>query len=347
MQAWAYPAAAAFFGLVAIAAWLCLRAYTRLYHQAVTSVHGVQAMQAVMLASGDAIILEDAQGHITHWSAGAQALFGYTPGEMLGQTRQRLIPPEQAQQDAHITAKLDDPSAAQKDALIKSTGSVRIGKSGEAVSVAITYTALLDAQGKRTGLCCVMRDTRRQTVADELIRSMSFNDALTGLPNWRLLRDRLWRAQLHSGRQGSYFAVLYVDLDDFKAVNDIYGHDAGNQLLVEVSARLMAAVRQKDTVARLAGDEFVVLLEDLGTEEFPARNHANAVADKVLDLMEGRIFKLGDVQVQCTASIGIQVMQGGNGHVDQLIKEADAAMARVKKGRRMVARGDYVGKASG
>jgi diguanylate cyclase (GGDEF)-like protein len=105
----------------------------------------------------------------------------------------------------------------------------------------------------------------------------------------------------------------------------------------------MAAVRQKDTVARLTGDEFVILLEDLGQEEAHARNHANAVADKVLDLMEARSFELDNAQVACSASIGIQVVQGGNGYVDDLIKLAGDAMEQVKKGRRMVASGEFAG----
>jgi GGDEF domain-containing protein len=91
------------------------------------------------------------------------------------------------------------------------------------------------------------------------------------------------------------------------------------------------------------GDEFVILLEDLGQEEAHARNHANAVADKVLDLMEARNFELGNAQVACSASIGIQVVQGGNGYVDDLIKLAGDTTAQVKKGRRMVASGDFAG----
>ena len=332
MQWWAFVVAMVSLGAVVYAGWLCLRLH-RLAQVA------VQSFQAVMQGSSDAIVLEDTQGRITHWSPGAQAMLGYSYEEMRGQTRHRLIPANQIQQDATVTAQLGRQ--------VKSILTARLSKSGEEIPVNATYTAVFDSGGKPNGMCCVMRDTQRQNLADELIRSMSFNDSLTGLPNWRLLRDRLWRAQIHSGRQRTYFAVLYVDLDGFNKVNEQHGQEAGNQLLMEVAARLMASVRQKDTVARLVGDEFVVLLEDLGTEEFHARNHANAVADKVLDLLEARAFKLGDVEVPCSASIGIQVVQGGNGHVDQLIKQADAAMARVKKGRRMVARGDYVGKASG
>ncbi len=332
MQWWVLLVSLVSGGVVAYAVWLCVQIRRQTLVLA-------RSYQAVMRGSMDAIVLEDSKGRITHWSPGAQALFGYSADEMRGRTRQCLIPPEQAGQEDRVLSQLTDQ--------VKSMATTRVSRAGVAIPVTATYTAIMDEQGKHAGMCCVMRDSQRQHLADELIRSMSFNDALTGLPNWRLLRDRLWRAQLHSGRQRTYFAVLYIDLDDFKAVNDQHGVDAGSQLLIEVGARLMAAVRQKDTVARLVADEFVVLLEDLGSDEFHARNRANAVADKILDLMEGRSFKLGDAQVQCSASIGIQVVQGGNGHVDQIVKQADAAMARVKQGRRMVARGDYAGKASG
>ena len=332
MHGWVDAVAVALLGIVLITSWACLRLYRALRLS-------VQSFQAVIQGTSDAIVMEDERGRITHWSPGAHAMFGYTAEEMLGQSRQCLVPPEQRLQDDMVTAQLEQ----QPKTIVCS----RLGKAGQLRPVLLTYSALLDSRGQRIGLCYVMRDAQRQNVADELIRSMSFNDALTGLPNWRLLQDRLWRAQLNSERQRTHFAVLYVDLDGFKAINDQHGHEAGNKLLMEVATRLMASVRQKDTVARLGGDEFIVLLEDLGTDEFHARNHANAVADKLLDLMEGRLFKLGDVEVNCSASIGIQVVQGGNGHVDQLIKQADAAMARVKKGRRMVARGDYAGRASG
>ena len=319
MQWWAYVLATVSLGGAGVAGWWGLRLHRSRQQLA-------QSLQAVLIGSEDAIVLEDAQGRITRWSPGAQAMFGYSAEEMRGQRLYRLIP-------------LDE--VDQKDERAVTS---RISKSGESIPVTTTYTAILDGHGERVGQCCVMREAKVQAVADELIRAMSFNDALTGLPNWRLLRDRLWRAQLNSGRQKTYFAVLYVDLDDFKSVNARHGEDAGNRLLMEVAARLMAAVRQKDTVARLTGDEFVILLEDLGQAEAHARNHANAVADKVLDLMESRVFELGDAQVGCSASIGIQVVQGGNGYVDDLIKQAGDAMARVKNGRRMVARGDFAGK---
>ena len=319
MQWWAYALIVVPLGVAGFIGWWGVRLQR-------SRLQLAQSLRAVLLGSGDAIVLENANGCITHWSLGAQAMFGYSAEEMLGQTQRRLIPADEIQQ-------------------VNASGvTSRISKTGRAIPVTTTYTPIRDDRGQRIGLCCVMRDRQVATAADALIRAMSFNDALTGLPNWRLLRDRLWRAQLNSGRRRTFFAVLYVDLDDFKSVNDRHGKAAGNRLLVEVAARLMAAVRQKDTVARLTGDEFVILLEDLGQEEAHARNHANAVADKVLDLMEARSFELGNAQVACSASIGIQVVQGGNGHVDDLIQLAGAAMVQVKNGRSMVARGYFAGK---
>lgn len=294
-------------------------------------------LDAVLQSSADAITLEALDGTVTCWSPGAQALFGYTADDIRTSGLQCLTPLTLLQEEATVLAQLGQGST--------SLNTTRLDKDGLSVPVTITFTPVRDAQGQQSGVCRVMRSTRAQKIADELIRSVSFNDNLTGLPNWRLLRDRLWRAQLNSGRQKSFFAVLYVDLDQFKAINDAHGHDAGDQLLVEVSARLMAAIRQNDTVARLGGDEFIVLLEDLGTQEAYALTHANAVADKIMDLLEQRDCLLGrDIRVTCTASVGIQVMQGGNGNVDQIIKNADAAMARVKKGRALVTQGVFVGR---
>lgn len=311
-------------GTVLMLVW-ALRGQTRLLRTARAQ------MNAVALSSTDAICLEDAQGTLTGWSPGAQALFGYSAAEMLGRSAAILAPPEFQPEEAALLASLDRQ--------VLSLATLRLSKTGALLPVSIVYSALHDGLGRRSGVCRVISSNPKQKVADELIRSMAVNDSLTGLPNWRLLRDRLWRAQLNSRRQRSCFAVLYVDLDNFKAVNDRLGHDAGDQLLIDVSIRLMAAVRQIDTVARLGGDEFVVLLEDLGANETAARNHATQVADKILDLLEQREFQLGTACIYCTASIGILVTQGGNGQVDQVIKDADAAMARVKAGRRLVTQG--------
>lgn len=293
-----------------------------------------QCLDALVQASTDAISFENLDGIVQCWSPGAEAMFGYSAPQMLGQTLQRLIPPDR-QWEANAALEALGTAVHTLDTL-------RVHQNGSLVPVSMTLVALVDAQGQRTGVARVVRDTTRQQVSAELIQSMAFNDALTGLPNWRLLRDRIWRAQLNSGRQHSYFALLYVDVDNFKAVNAAYGRTVGDQVLVEVSVRLMAAIRQNDTVARVRGDEFVVLLEDLGGKEPTAAHHVNAVADKIWDMLE-RDYPIGTLRVRCTASIGIQLRLGGNGSVDQIIQAADAAMEQVKLGRKSVARGVFGG----
>jgi diguanylate cyclase (GGDEF)-like protein/PAS domain S-box-containing protein len=286
----------------------------------------------VLRASADAICFEDLDGVVQTWSPGAVALLGYTPQQIHGHTLQHLVPADrQHEEDAWLQA----PGLA-----VHTLDTVRLHQNGGLVPVAMALVALVDTQGRRTGVARVLRDATRQQVSAELIQSMAFNDVLTGLPNWRLLRDRIWRAQLSSGRQRSYFAVLYVDLDNFKAINATHGRAVGDQVLLEVSVRLMAAIRQNDTVARLHGDAFVLLLEDLGTREAVAAHHVNAVADKIWDMLE-RAYPVPGQPLRCTASIGIQLLLGGNGSVDQIIQAADAAMEQVKQGRKSVARGVF------
>lgn len=323
------------FLVVALVALLALLAGVLLYGVHHRRVHRLQQrLDAVLQASTDAVSFEDLDGVVEGWSPGAQAMLGYTAEQMLGQTLQRLVPAERRFEE---DAPWDVPDAASH-----SLDTVRLHQNGSLVPVSMVRVPLLDAQGQRIGTARVLRDISRQQVSAELIQSMAFNDGLTGLPNWRLLRDRIWRAQLNSARQRSYFAVLYVDVDNFKAVNSAHGRAVGDQVLVEVSVRLMAAIRQNDTVARVRGDEFVVLLEDLGSKEVSAAHHVNTVADKIWDMLE-RDYTLGELHIRCTASIGIQLRLGGNGSVDQIIQAADAAMAQVKQGRRSVARGVFGG----
>ncbi len=293
-----------------------------------------QQLDAVLRASADGICLEDQHGVVQTWSPGAQAMLGYSAQDIEGQTLQRLVPPDrQFEEEAWDHA----PAAP-----VRSLDTVRRHQNGSLVPVALTLVALVDGQGQRYGAVRLLRDTTRQQVSAELIQSMAFNDALTGLPNWRLLRDRIWRAQLNSNRQRAYFAVLYVDVDNFQAINTAHGRAVGDQVLLEVSVRLMAAIRQNDTVARLRGDAFMVLLEDLGPREVAAANHVGTVADKIWDMLE-RTYLVGGQPIRCTASIGIQLRLGGNGSVDPIIHAAQAAMQQVKKGRKLLASGVFGG----
>jgi diguanylate cyclase (GGDEF)-like protein len=159
----------------------------------------------------------------------------------------------------------------------------------------------------------------------EELRNFANHDGLTGLPNRSLLHDRLGLAITQSHRQGSHLAVLFLDLDDFKRVNDSLGHGSGDSLLVELARRVRTSVRAGDTVARFGGDEFIVLLDELSE----ARD-ADLVAAKVLDAVQAP-YRLDGHEVSIAASLGVSVYPRDGTSSDELLRSADAAMYREKR----------------
>jgi len=160
----------------------------------------------------------------------------------------------------------------------------------------------------------------------EEFRNLASHDDLTGLPNRSLLHDRLGLAIAHAHRQASHLAVLFLDLDDFKAVNDCFGHAFGDRFLVELATRLRACVRGGDTVARFSGDEFVVLLDGVTGAEDAAH-----VATKVRGAVQAP-FRRDDHEVSIRASVGVSVYPGDGTSPDELVTSADANMYRDKQG---------------
>ncbi|MGL4487885.1 MAG: sensor domain-containing protein, partial [Rhizobiaceae bacterium] len=172
------------------------------------------------------------------------------------------------------------------------------------------------------------------TKADEAeIRSLAYNDALTKLPNRRSLIERLEQKITTCQRRNEFAGLLFIDLDDFKALNDTHGHDVGDLLLIEISKRLSQVVRRSDTVARLAGDEFVVLLDHVGSSKAEAAKKASAIAQKVIAAF-GEPFKLEKQTHFSSASIGGLTFCGEGDSVDDLLRKADTAMYEVKRSGR-------------
>jgi diguanylate cyclase (GGDEF)-like protein/PAS domain S-box-containing protein len=176
--------------------------------------------------------------------------------------------------------------------------------------------------------------TENKRREDEL-REIAFHDSLTRLPNRRLLLDRLQQALHNSKRQNSHAAVLFLDLNKFKPLNDTYGHNVGDQLLIEVANRLLKEVRSSDTVVRLGGDEFVVLLQGLDAAVEKANEQASLIVNKIRAVL-GEEYSLGGVVHHSSASIGMKLFIGDECDPDQIIKEADAAMYEDKKTRSIV-----------
>ena len=194
----------------------------------------------------------------------------------------------------------------------------------------ISVTAdLLPLEGY--GAVITYGDITARRAAEEQIRQLAYFDPLTGLPNRRLLMDRLGQALIASKRSQEYGAVLMLDLDYFKGLNDSCGHDVGDRLLVEVARRLSSQVRQEDTVARLGGDEYVLILEGLGSDEAEALAQAAHVAEKIRHtLSEPYVLTGVETPYPCTASLGVSVFHSHQESVETLLKQADIALYLAK-----------------
>jgi diguanylate cyclase (GGDEF)-like protein/PAS domain S-box-containing protein len=210
-----------------------------------------------------------------------------------------------------------------------------------------------DAAGKPLRAIGTHRDVTEQHEAEavrmalqEQVHKMAFIDPLTQLPNRRLLDDRLSQALASSKRSGLYGALMFLDLDNFKPLNDAHGHVAGDLLLVEVARRLTAFVRETDTVARLGGDEFVVLLNELDVDKATSTEQARAVAEKIRGALaepyQLTVTQPGDpvttVEHHCSASIGVVLFVNHQSSQVDLMKWADAAMYQAKDAGRNVVR---------
>ncbi len=200
---------------------------------------------------------------------------------------------------------------------------------GSAIWVSISGAPIFDDKGVFSGYRGTGRNISARKQAEAQIERLAFYDALTGLPNRRLLIDRLDQAVASSARRGCFGALLFIDLDNFKVLNDTRGHHMGDELLKQVALRLTECVRAIDTVARLGGDEFVVMLEDLGAAETEAAAQAEAIGKKIL-VVTNKQFVLGDQAHHSSPSIGITLFFNHQQSVDELLQRADLAMYQSK-----------------
>jgi diguanylate cyclase (GGDEF)-like protein/PAS domain S-box-containing protein len=198
-----------------------------------------------------------------------------------------------------------------------------------------------DAQGQPLCIAGTHTDATDRKVAAEEIEQLAYYDPLTQLPNRRLILDRLQQAQMNSERHGRQGALMLLDLDNFKVLNDTLGHDAGDQLLVAVASRLKSCIRHGDTAARLGGDEFIVILEDLDRTDAAAMQAEHVVAKIRAELGKPHNLAIHEAgqpstqqNFQCTASIGITLFYDETVPIDELMRRADAAMNQAKSSGR-------------
>jgi diguanylate cyclase (GGDEF)-like protein/PAS domain S-box-containing protein len=266
--------------------------------------------QAVSVVRGDRVV---------YVNAAFVRLFGYTAEDLMGGSLREFIVPDARQQEvAELTRAVDQFGSASLD-------TVRRSKNGGLADVAID-AAPLAVNGIASGYVFTFRDISDRKRMEAKLQHDALHDTLTGLPNRALFMDRLGLAfTRRSRRRGQNCAVLFLDLDRFKEINDSLGHAAGDEVLVTVAKRLRSALRPQDTAARLGGDEFAILVESI-----LSASDIEIVASRILREME-RPFELGGRSVHAGASIGVAIAGPAHAVPELLIRDADFAMYRAKQ----------------
>jgi len=255
---------------------------------------------------------------------------GYGRDEVLGRAPQMLLDLAPALERLR---DLGSQPAARRQAR---TELLMHRKNGTMFWVELEVVGVQTEGGEPSHWVAVGRDITQRKAAEDMIRHMALYDPLTDLPNRQLLVERLQRALSQSERSGQHGALMFIDLDNFKILNDTLGHHVGDELLQKVAIRLSQSVRKTDTVARLGGDEFVIMVDDLSTEQAAAAYKARVLAEKVLHMLR-EPFVIDRHQHFATPSIGVTPFVGTQTDVSELLKQADLAMYQAKnQGRNTV-----------
>jgi diguanylate cyclase (GGDEF)-like protein/PAS domain S-box-containing protein len=276
--------------------------------------------KAMVDSADDAIVGKTLDGMITSWNQAATRLYGYEAHEVIGKPITLLVPPDHRNELPPVFASL------RRGQRVEHYETTRVRKDGTRVEVSVSISPILDAQGQPVGATAIARDITYRRQAERQLLHGALHDSITDLPNRASFIERVTQALARMRRDPDYrFAVLFIDGDHFKAVNDSFGHSAGDRLLVEIAARLRASVRPGDVVARLGGDEFTLLLEDVTGP--PEVEHA---ARRILDSLAAP-FSLEGREVRATVSMGAVLSEPHYQEAQDMLRDADLAMYRAKK----------------
>jgi diguanylate cyclase (GGDEF)-like protein/PAS domain S-box-containing protein len=270
---------------------------------------------------------------VTDWNQQAEALFGWTREEVLGRSFVDFLLPVPTREQL-------GPTFAQlvHENVLPHTINDNLTRDGRVITCEWLNAWLPERPGEPREVVSLGNDISERRRLEEEIRQLAFIDPLTRLPNRRLLQDRLGRVLAARRRHGGHGALMFLDLDNFKPLNDTHGHAVGDLLLVEVARRLSDCVRETDTVARFGGDEFIVLLDDLDEDPTRATDHAECIARKILDRL-AEPYQLAGADVatlvdhRCSVSIGLALLDGSADEEDAL-RRADTAMYGAKQNGR-------------
>ena len=270
------------------------------------------SLDAIYIATGDGRFIDVNQAFIE--------LFGYTKDETLKLNAKAAYLTDEDRERLKQVIKENDFIRNFEIRLKKRDGTV--------MDCLLTVTCKRDEKWKIAQYRGIVRDITDRKRTEETIRYMAFHDALTGLPNRSLFNDRLIMAMAHAERFGEKVAVMMLDLDRFKDVNDTFGHSVGDLLLQAIAEKLTRQIRKGDTVARMGGDEFMLIFADLKQTD-----DVHAIAEKILEDFQTTVTINGQA-LSITTSIGIAVYPDHGGDIDTLVKNADIAMYSVKQAGR-------------
>ena len=282
-----------------------------------------QHKQAILDNLVDGFITVDTQGRIESFNHAASAIFGYTQDDVLGRDVSLLMADSQRHREEFIPSRVGQTGSPREVTGLRRDGSrfpMRLAVSRLAVNGRITFLSLV-------------RDITLERQQLEDIHRLAFYDPLTNLPNRRLLLDRLKQAMTTAKRTKAHGALMFLDLDHFKRLNDSLGHAMGDMLLQQVAQRLSACVGVDDSVSRLGGDEFVILIESISPHVQDAATHADRIARKIV-LALGEPYGLKEHRLSSTPSIGIVLFMDGDDSVHDLLKKADLTMYQAKNAGR-------------
>jgi len=277
-------------------------------------IHQAQIIEQVH----DSVISVTLEGIIISWNIGSELLLGYKAHEMIGKHISFIYPEKEYRLlKEGFDAVLKNEKFSAEVRLIK--------KSNKVLPAELTLTLLKDANAKAVGIICYAQDITEQKLAQAKLRYQAHYDSLTDLPNRTLFNDRLRQGIEKARRNGMNLALLFIDLDKFKQINDTLGHDVGDIVLKFVTNRLKLQLRKGDTLARLGGDEFIIIMEDLEKEK-----DASLLAQKILDTLQEPINTNGHT-LYVSSSIGISTFPRDSTDPYDLLKYADVAMYKAKE----------------
>jgi diguanylate cyclase (GGDEF)-like protein/PAS domain S-box-containing protein len=279
----------------------------------------VQKLASIVEFSEDAILGKSTDGKITSWNRAAEKMYGYTRDEVVGRDLSFLVPSDR---QAEIPAIMERILSGQP---IENLETERLTKTGSVLDVSLSVSLIKDASGHIAGASAIARDITQRKAAEKQVQFLAYYDALTGLPNRTLLQDRLTKALASARRRKDKVALLFLDLDRFKDINDSLGHSVGDLVLKQVAERLKKWAREQDTAARVGGDEFLIVLTALKEAA-----DAAVAAERLMNTMTAEFVVQGhSLCISC--SVGISIFPEHGANCETLIKDADAAMYYAKE----------------